>query len=115
MSRISNTIRGFPVLLLAFAALASCGGRSATLSQQTGSAPAGIRYEGHLSAGGKSPAGNVLRNPKSGDAATARTGASLFTAMNCDGCHGGGGSGWVGPSLADGRWRYGGSDAEIFT
>jgi len=34
--------------------------------------------------------------------------------MNCDGCHGGGGSGWVGPSLADGRWRYGGSDAEIF-
>jgi cytochrome c551/c552 len=34
--------------------------------------------------------------------------------MNCDGCHGGAGSGWVGPSLADGRWRYGGGDAEIF-
>ena len=38
----------------------------------------------------------------------------LFTAMNCDGCHGGGGVGWVGPSLADGRWRYGGADEEIF-
>jgi cytochrome c oxidase cbb3-type subunit 3 len=38
----------------------------------------------------------------------------LFASMNCDGCHGGGGSGWVGPSLADGRWRYGGQDAEIF-
>lgn len=35
--------------------------------------------------------------------------------MNCDGCHGGGAIGWVGPSLADGRWRYGGSDEEIFS
>jgi cytochrome c551/c552 len=35
--------------------------------------------------------------------------------MNCDGCHGGGAVGWVGPSLVDGRWRYGGSDDEIFS
>lgn len=35
--------------------------------------------------------------------------------MNCDGCHGGDGSGWVGPSLADGRWRYGGADNEVFS
>src|SRR2546428_4335923 len=34
--------------------------------------------------------------------------------MNCDGCHGGGGAGWVGPSLADGRWRFGGADGAIF-
>jgi len=34
--------------------------------------------------------------------------------MNCDGCHGGGALGWVGPSLVDGRWRYGGADEEIF-
>ena len=34
--------------------------------------------------------------------------------MNCDGCHGAGATGWVGPSLADGRWRYGGSAGEIF-
>lgn len=39
----------------------------------------------------------------------------LFTAMNCDGCHGADGSGWVGPNLADGRWRYGGADAEVFS
>jgi cytochrome c len=38
----------------------------------------------------------------------------LFGAMNCDGCHGGGAVGWVGPSLVDGRWRYGGADDEIF-
>jgi cytochrome c oxidase cbb3-type subunit 3 len=35
--------------------------------------------------------------------------------MNCDGCHNPGGVGWVGPSLADGRWRYGGADAEVFS
>ncbi len=34
--------------------------------------------------------------------------------MNCDGCHGGGAVGWAAPSLADGRWRYGGADQEIF-
>ena len=34
--------------------------------------------------------------------------------MSCDGCHGGGALGWVGPSLVDGRWRYGGADEEIF-
>lgn len=34
--------------------------------------------------------------------------------MNCDGCHGGGGTGWAGPSLVDGRWRYGGSDGALF-
>jgi cytochrome c oxidase cbb3-type subunit 3 len=45
----------------------------------------------------------------------AKNGALLFTTMNCDGCHGGDGAGWVGPSLSDGRWRYGGSDDEIFT
>jgi mono/diheme cytochrome c family protein len=34
--------------------------------------------------------------------------------MNCDGCHGGGALGWVGPSLVDGRWRYGGTDAALY-
>jgi cytochrome c len=34
--------------------------------------------------------------------------------MNCDGCHGGGATGDVGPSLVDGRWRYGGADEEVF-
>jgi cytochrome c oxidase cbb3-type subunit 3 len=34
--------------------------------------------------------------------------------MNCDGCHGGGAVGFVGPSLVDGRWRYGGEDGALF-
>ena len=39
-------------------------------------------------------------------------GEKIFSSMNCDGCHGGDGSGWVGPNLADGRWRYGGADVK---
>ena len=54
------------------------------------------------------------RNPFAGDAKSAEAGGLLFVAMNCDGCHGGGATGFAAPSLSDGRWRYGGSDAEVF-
>lgn len=76
--------------------------------------PPSIRYEANLSAGGVAPAGGSLENPHRSDAAIAESGAALFSAMNCDGCHGGGAAGFAAPSLADGRWRYGGADAEIF-
>ncbi len=61
------------------------------------------------------PAGGTLRNPHAGDAAVAKNGALLFTAMNCDGCHGTDAAGFVGPNLGAGRWRYGGADAEVFS
>lgn len=61
------------------------------------------------------PPGGVLRNPHAGDAAVVKSGALLFTAMNCDGCHGVDASGFVGPNLGAGRWRYGGADGEIFS
>ena len=110
MSRIPRASTG-----LSFAALllAACGSGSAPVPAPSASPPA-IRYEAHLAAGDELPTGAMPTNPKAGDAATARAGAVLFSAMNCDGCHGGGGTGWVGPSLADGRWRYGGADSEIF-
>lgn len=53
-------------------------------------------------------------NPYSGDANAAATGEKLFAAMNCDGCHGGGALGFTAPSLADGRWRFGGEDGAVF-
>ena len=53
-------------------------------------------------------------NPLAGNAKAIAAGESLFSSMNCDGCHGGGGSGWVGPSLADGRWRFGGDDTALY-
>ncbi|TLY49118.1 MAG: hypothetical protein E6K50_10630, partial [Gammaproteobacteria bacterium] len=99
--------------LLTCLAVASCSRHAAVPSQQAGTPPPAIRYEAHLAAGGIAPPGAALLNPK-GDPEVAKKGALLFTAMNCDGCHGGDGSGWVGPNLADGRWRYGGADAEVF-
>ena len=72
-----------------------------------------MRYANHVSAGGTLPAAGELKNPFS-DSASVTQGGQLFVAMNCDGCHGGGATGWVGPSLVDGRWRYGGEDGAVF-
>ena len=58
--------------------------------------------------------GDATRNPYAGDAKSAEEGGKLFASMNCDGCHAGGATGFAGPSLGDGRWRYGGSDSAIY-
>jgi cytochrome c oxidase cbb3-type subunit 3 len=76
--------------------------------------PPSVRYDQHLFAGGKAPPGDSAGNPFAGNARSAREGELLFASMNCDGCHGGGATGWVAPSLNDGRWRYGGSAGAIF-
>jgi len=77
--------------------------------------PPAVASEAHLVAGDIAPAGGTLHNPHAGDAAVARSGALLFIAMNCEGCHGVDGAGWVAPNLGDGRWRYGSADAEVFS
>jgi cytochrome c len=78
-------------------------------------APSGIVYEANVPAGGVEPrAGGVIKSPEL-TADSAKAGEGLFGSMNCDGCHGGGAVGWVGPSLVDGRWRYGGAPEEIFS
>ncbi len=64
--------------------------------------------------GGRPLPAAALKNPYAGDAAVARQGAALFVQMNCDGCHGDGGTGAVGPDLADARFKYGASDAALF-
>ena len=76
--------------------------------RQTASLPPAIRYDAHVSAGGAVPPAGSMTNPFRGDQPSAQEGEGIFVAMNCDGCHGGGAVGWVGPSLVDGRWRYGG-------
>lgn len=55
-----------------------------------------------------------MRNPFEGDSASAAEGGRLYSTMNCDGCHAGGALGSTGPSLVDGRWRYGASDGALF-
>jgi cytochrome c oxidase cbb3-type subunit 3 len=111
-----------PLVLLAAAcaALAACA-RHTPSSAPAGATSAGatpppaVRYEAHLAAGGALPQGGTLRNPHADDPAVAKAGAQLFVAMNCDGCHGAGAIGFTAPDLADGRWRYGGADAEVFS
>lgn len=110
----------FASILLASSAtalVASCGkqGSASSASGANEQAPPPVRYENHIAAGGVAPPASELKNPHAGDADSAKAGERLFASMNCDGCHGGGGSGFVGPSLADGRWRYGGEDSAIFS
>jgi cytochrome c oxidase cbb3-type subunit 3 len=97
--------------------LTACEGsapRGGVARGRDGSPPPSVRYDQHLLAGGAAPPGDSVANPLAGDSKSAREGEKLFGAMNCDGCHGGGAVGWVGPSLIDGRWRYGGADAAVF-
>src|SRR5437667_104474 len=60
------------------------------------------------------PRRQAVRGRLRRDRQSAAEGERTFGVMNCDGCHGGGAVGWVGPSLRDGRWRYGGADGDIF-
>lgn len=55
-----------------------------------------------------------LRNPFEGDKGKINEGAALFVSYNCMDCHGADGSGAMGPSLADGRWHFGGAAGEVF-
>ena len=68
----------------------------------------------HIRPGETSPRGTTMKNPYAGNAAAVATGAKLFIAYNCLDCHGAEGSGAMGPSLADGRWHFGGDDSELF-
>ncbi len=56
----------------------------------------------------------TLRNPYGATKARVDEGSKLFVAYNCLDCHGADGSGAMGPSLADGRWHFGGTDGEVF-
>jgi mono/diheme cytochrome c family protein len=73
-------------------------------------APPAVRYEHHVAAGGRQPWADSLWNPFAGDSLAAVDGGRLFDGFNCGGCHPG-----AGPALNDGRWKYGGSDAAIFS
>jgi len=73
-----------------------------------------VRYPQHVSAGGNPPPAGEISNPLAHDSGSVSDGEKIFSSMNCDGCHGVGATGWVGPSLVDGRWRYGGTDGALY-
>jgi cytochrome c oxidase cbb3-type subunit 3 len=101
--------KGIPAASSSDSASAAASGQPATTNALVIS-----RHEDRIFAGGIAPPAEKFTNTASQDAKAADAGAALFTGMNCDGCHGGGAVGAVGPSLTDGRWRYGGADADIY-
>lgn len=107
-----------PTLALVLLALVACGepgpGPADSETGKVRNVPPSVRYDQYGSAGNLAPPAETLSNPLSEDPDAAEQGEVLFGAMNCDGCHGGGAVGFVGPSLVDGRWRYGGDDGELF-
>jgi cytochrome c len=108
---MSTTRRVIAMIAGAAVAAAACSAGDEAKVQDTGQA---VKAEDRIPAGGALPPPNALSAARP-DEVNPDAGANLFASMNCDGCHGGGAVGWVGPSLVDGRWRYGGSDEEIFT
>ncbi len=110
-----TTARRASLTVVVLTLAAACRGARSDSARVPQGAPLAISYPAHIAAGGAAPRGATLTNPYAGDSASATAGAALFTAMNCDGCHGSGATGWVGPSLADGRWRYGGEPDEIYS
>jgi cytochrome c oxidase cbb3-type subunit 3 len=99
-------------LTVAALAVAACNRPPAPAAAPGG--PPAVRSEAIVSVGGSAPPAATLTNPLGDDRQSVKQGEEIFAAMNCDGCHGIGATGWVGPSLVDGRWRYGGSDGLVF-
>jgi cytochrome c oxidase cbb3-type subunit 3 len=133
MTRHHRTAGAFAVALLAaLVALAAPGllrdSRAQDTSRRVAAAPAQatspsggdlagrfVTHPEHIQPGMVTPpVGLVLRNPHEGDPNAIATGAKLFIAYNCLDCHGADGSGAMGPSLADGRWHFGGAPSEVF-
>lgn len=91
------------------------GAQASAPMQPRDSAGRFVSHVDHVQPGGVPvPRGMVLRNPYEGNAAALATGAKLYVAYNCIDCHGADGSGAMGPSLADGRWHFGGTAPEVY-
>src|SRR4029077_10452555 len=109
--QIMPTIRCISMMLAGvIVATGACKGQGQQPKEQ--GVAAGVPSPDRIPAGGVAPPANALAAARPAKL-NPDAGATLFGTMNCDGCHGGGAVGWVGPSLVDGRWRYGGSDEDI--
>jgi cytochrome c oxidase cbb3-type subunit 3 len=75
-----------------------------------------VDHPQYIQLGRTAPNPNALRltNPFDADPQVRAVGSQLYHSYNCVDCHGMDGSGAMGPSLADGRWRFGGTPSEVF-
>lgn len=103
-----------PCLTVMGAAVAATNGVHAN-AQGTADTLRFVVHEAYIPVGLPSRARPLsLRNPFEGNREAIATGARIFVAYNCVDCHGADGSGAMGPSFQDGRWRFGGSASEVF-
>jgi cytochrome c oxidase cbb3-type subunit III len=89
--------------------------RQSAAQVSSGSAPELVAHPENIQAG--LPAQQPLRalsNPREHDPRAIEEGKQLFVSYNCADCHGGEGSGGMGPSLQDGRWHFGGTPGEVY-
>jgi cytochrome c oxidase cbb3-type subunit 3 len=96
--------------------LAACGGKEKTEPAVSGALlaePLAAVRTSDLAAG---PGDSVPRieNPYADSSDALTQGRQLYQSLNCAGCHGGAGGGGIGPPLADEKWIYGGSEANIY-
>jgi cytochrome c oxidase cbb3-type subunit 3 len=91
------------------------GDASASMQSGASNPPALIAHPEHVHPGlaDVRPA-LVLQNPREHDPRAIPEGKALFVSYNCVDCHGGDGTGAMGPSLADGRWHFGGTPGEVY-
>lgn len=96
-------------------AAATAGGARQAGPQVAGDTLRFVAHSEHIPVGMPSRARPLtLTNPFEGDRTAIATGAQIYISYNCVDCHGADGSGAMGPSLQDGRWRFGGSPSEVF-
>lgn len=96
-----------PILLVC----AACTGPPIEDAAQGASPPIGMAV-GPVPGVGQQPMGKP--NPYDQQKVALSEGRQLFVNYNCAGCHGGHAGGGMGPSLRNGDWIYGGSDAQVF-
>ena len=103
---MSNAVHAqrLAIALLAALALAACSQNNEVAAEDPGHASG---EHGSSSSAGL-PDGHIAAGEKRAQV------KSEATKQSCIDCHGADGSGAMGPSLADGRWHFGGAPAEIF-
>jgi cytochrome c oxidase cbb3-type subunit 3 len=102
------------LLLLAVSAtlLSSCEREDRRLNSQQPASPTQLVPQGPLQPG-PSVVADTVEGPYDDNAAGTTEGQTLFSQMNCSGCHANGGGG-MGPPLMDAEWIYGSKPDQIF-
>jgi cytochrome c oxidase cbb3-type subunit 3 len=113
--RSSHVLLGATVLLAAAAATPRSQQGAPSPNAGAGDSIRFVAHRDHIPAGFPSHDRPLaLVNPLAGNANAKKIGSQLYVSYNCIDCHGADGSGAMGPSLADGRWHFGGTPAELF-